>query len=302
MHNTQPWRWTADGDGLVRLYVDRGRQLVLEDPAGRNAVISCGAVLDHLVVAAQALGWDGEVVRFPKGPGNDLLAEVRLEQSQPSPTAVDDLEAIRTRQTDRRRYTSWPVPDEVLHALVAEARRRGAHARALDDEVVRFHLERLAERARVLRAADPIAQAELERWVDHSAEDGVPGDVLPSDTDPAVSPPSRFPAGSVHETRTVSSPGDGVIVLGGAFDDRAGWLRTGEALSRIWLRATRDGMSVVPLSLPVEVDAVRHELRKELLRYEFAPHLLVRVGWQAIGREPLPATPRRAVSEVLRTT
>ena len=31
------------------------------------------------------------------------------------------------------------------------------------------------------------------------------------------------------------------------------------------------------------------------------PHLLVRIGWQAIGRSQLPRTPRRQVDEVLRT-
>ena len=302
IHNTQPWAWELAGDTVLRLYADRGRQLALEDPAGRNLVISCGAALDHLVFAARALGWEAQVTRFPDGPGADLLAEISLVWAAPSPTAVDDLAALRSRHTDRRRYTSWPVPAEVLEAMTAEARKRGAHARALDDELVRYQLERLAARASELRAGDPPAKAEEARWIEHSPVDGVPAEVLPVDTDPTSSPASRFPAGLLQETREVTGSGDGVIVLGGAFDDRAGWLRTGEALSRLWLRATRDGMSVVPLSLPVEVDAVRHELRKSLLHYEFAPHLLVRVGWQSIGREPLPRTPRRPIDEVLRSS
>lgn len=299
VHNTQPWRWEAD-DHHLRLYADRGRQLAVEDPAGRNLVISCGAALDHLVFAARALGWEAQVTRFPEGPTRDLLAEVHLVRAEPSPTAADDLAALRSRCTDRRRYTSWPVPDALLEGLAEEARKRCAHARALDDAVVRYHLERLATRAGELRATDADASVEQERWIDHSPVDGVPTEVLPADTAPGVAPPSRFPAGAVRETREVIGAGDGVIMLGGAHDDRAGWLRTGEALSRLWLRATHDGLSVVPLSLPIEVDAVRHELRKDLLHYEFVPHLLVRVGWQAIGRDPLPRTPRRPITEVLR--
>ncbi|HWJ81725.1 MAG TPA: hypothetical protein VNS55_05765 [Nocardioides sp.] len=299
VHNTQPWRWRAD-DHHLHLYADRGRQLAVEDPAGRNLLISCGAALDHLVVGAAALGWEARVSRFPEGPTSDLLADIALVRTEPSKTGVEDLTALRKRHTDRRRYTSWPVPDELLEALAGEARRLGAHARALDDALVRYHLERLATKAVDLRAADPDAQAEQDRWVDRSPVDGVPSDVLPVETDPGVTPPSRFPSGAVRETREVVGAGDGVILIGGAYDDRAGWLRTGEALSRLWLRATKDGLSVVPLSLPIEVDAVRHELRKNLLRYEFVPHLLVRVGWQAIGRDPLPRTPRRPVVEVLR--
>src|SRR4051794_28766790 len=51
VHNTQPWRWLIDGT-RVELRVDRERQLMVSDPAGRNLLISCGAALHHLEVAA----------------------------------------------------------------------------------------------------------------------------------------------------------------------------------------------------------------------------------------------------------
>ena len=43
MHNTQPWRFTVT-EQAIELYADPGRQL-LEDPAGREMIISCGAAL-----------------------------------------------------------------------------------------------------------------------------------------------------------------------------------------------------------------------------------------------------------------
>ena len=299
VHNTQPWSWGIGGN-TFRLYADRGRQLAAEDPAGRNLTISCGAALDHFLFAAAALGWDTRVDRLPDGPHGDLLASVDVERGSPSPTVGEDLELMSSRHTDRRHYTSWPVPAPVLAGLAAEARKRGAHARTIDSDLTRYHLERLAARAAALRTSDEVAESEQQRWVEHSAVDGIPRAVLPADIDPTSVPPTRFPAGLVRETREISAHGDGVIVLGGAYDDPAGWLHTGEALSALWLRATRSGLSVVPLSLPVEVDAVRVELRHGLLDGEFAPHILVRVGWQAIGRDPLPRTPRRPFADVLR--
>ena len=58
VHNTQPWRWRIDdADGVVELYADRNRHLSATDPDGRDLLISCGAALDHLVVAlAHAVG------------------------------------------------------------------------------------------------------------------------------------------------------------------------------------------------------------------------------------------------------
>lgn len=93
--------------------------------------------------------------------------------------------------------------------------------------------------------------------------------------------------------------GERVIALGGAHDDVAGWLRTGEALSALWLEATRVGLSVVPMSQPIEVETTRREIGRSVLGGAFEPHVLLRVGWQAIGRSGLPRTPRRPLADVL---
>ncbi len=83
----------------------------------------------------------------------------------------------------------------------------------------------------------------------------MPLSVLPASDDTNAIPPTRFGAGLVEETRTLVESGDGVIALGGDLDDPLSWLLTGEALSALWLDATRAGLSVVPLSLPVESTA-----------------------------------------------
>lgn len=64
LHNSQPWRWVADRDGL-HLFADPGRRMRSADESGREALISCGAVLHHLRVAMAAAGWTAHVERFP---------------------------------------------------------------------------------------------------------------------------------------------------------------------------------------------------------------------------------------------
>ena len=59
------------------------------------------------------------------------------------------------------------------------------------------------------------------------------------------------------------------------------------------------GFSVVPLSQVVEVDETRAGLRHDVLGGTAYPLLLLRVGWQAIGRSHLVSTPRRPVDDVL---
>ncbi len=301
VHNTQPWIWRAAGSE-VGLYPDHSRQLPAEDPLGRNLVISCGAALDHFRYAARALGWDTSVVRLP-GDRDDRgapLALIRVARGRPSNTPAVDLDVLRNRCTDRRRFTSWPVPTSIVEALVDNARSRGAQALAIVDEGARVRLELLAHQAHGLQLADAAASREQRRWVGDGPSDGVPLSVLPARDDTEPVPRTRFGAGLVEETRALVESGDGVIVLGGDEDDPASWLLTGEALSALWLDATRAGLSLVPLSLPVEIDSVRKDLHSSVLDGVLQPHLLVRIGWQAIGRSQLPRTPRRSVSEVLR--
>ncbi|UMG91898.1 hypothetical protein [Nocardioides sp. TF02-7] len=299
VHNTQPWTWMVDGD-RVRLFADRTRQLPVEDPSGRNLVLSCGAALHHFRFAAEALGWHTTVRRLPEAAAPDLLAEVRLERTGPSPTAADDLAVLRRRCTDRRRFTSWPVPDPLLAALADEAAEEGALAEPVVDVVARFRLELLSRRAQSVRDADPLAVREQLSWVRRGGDDGIPRAVLPAETSSAdAARRSRFGTGVLDDVRAPVESGDGVIALGGFEDVPEEWLRAGEGLSALWLRATRDGLSVVPLTLPVEVDDVRQELRDAVLGGAFIPHLLVRIGWQAIGRSELPRTPRRPVDDVL---
>ncbi len=90
-----------------------------------------------------------------------------------------------------------------------------------------------------------------------------------------------------------------MLALCASRDDPAAWLDTGETLSALWLRATRAGFSVVPLSQIVEVDATREALRREVFHDMAQPQLLVRIGWQEVTRPPLPPTPRRQMDDVL---
>ena len=68
----------------------------------------------------------------------------------------------------------------------------------------------------------------------------------------------------------------------------------------MWLAATLTRLSVVPLSQVVEVTETRDALQREVLGGLARPLIMVRVGWQAIGRSHSPRTPRRPVDDVLR--
>jgi len=299
VHNTQPWSWRTTDDGLD-LFSDPSRGLGASDPDGRNLVISCGTALHHAEVVAGAMGWAATVTRFPDGFDSNRLAHLALTPSPVSDDAADVLLSVRERCTDRRRFTSWPVPEDLLHAFARTGGSWGAHLVPIVDATDRFRLDRLVERARARQARDELVAHEQQVWVDHSSADGIPSLVLPSpDRSTTVSTPNRFSTGLLADPAPELESSDGVILICGYTDKPEDWLRSGEALSALWLRATLDGLSVVPLSQVIEVEETRMALQHEVLGGLAVPHILVRLGWQELSRSELARTARRPVDEVL---
>lgn len=307
LHNTQPWRWRADGTRL-RLYADRTRQLPHSDPDGRAVAISCGAALHHAQVAAEALGWEVVVRRCPDPADPDLLATLDLAPGRVVPAAQERLEALRARSTDRRRFTSWPLPAERLDRLAERAAAWGAKVVPVVDPGRQVALEELMRRADEIERGDPDQVAEVAPWVGSRGAQGVPVTSIPEANPHRPAMPSRYQPGEPAEPRgelpdPQGEPGEfveGLMVLGTLEDDPPAWLRCGETLSALWLGTLRQGLSLLPLSQVTEVPATRERLRQEVLDGLLWPQLTVRVGWQEITRGPLPRAPRRPVEEVLR--
>ena len=263
--NTQPWSWRATAD-RIDLYADHSRRLATSDPHGRNLVISCGVALHHVQVVAAALGLGAAVTRWPDPSSERHLATLALTPTEPVPDAAADLQAIALRSTDRQRFTDWPIPDERLARAATSITQADVHGVALTEVADRFRMELLVNRALTRQGPDDPSRSALDPRV--GGED-------------------------------VRIGSDGLIVLATETDDPAAWLRTGEGLSALWLHATTDGLSVVPLSQVIDVEETRQALRFEVLGGAVFPQLLVRIGWQEIGVSQRPRTPRRPVDDVL---
>ena len=98
LHNSQPWRWVLEGNA-VQLFVDKDRVLYATDHSGREALLGCGAVLDHFRVAMAAAGWVANVDRFPNPNNLLLLASVDFS---PMEFVTEAIVAVRKRSLLRR--------------------------------------------------------------------------------------------------------------------------------------------------------------------------------------------------------
>ncbi|QBR93883.1 Acg family FMN-binding oxidoreductase [Nocardioides euryhalodurans] len=296
--NSQPWAWRVDGPRL-ELHADRSRGLPAVDPEGRDLLVSCGAALHHAQVAAAATGWTPSVHRRPNPEDEDHLATITFV---PSPITAEHsalLRALDERRTDRRSYSSWPIAPGLLTELARTAGHWGARAVPVTDEASRFVLERLVAQALAHQATVEPVVAEQASWLDRSTDEGVPATTVPRLVGASTSHRSRFGAGLLPQPDRESENVDGVLVIGGHDDEPAAWLRSGEALSALWLDAVASRLSVLPLTQVVEVDETRRALQQDVLGGEVVPHVLVRVGWHGTALQPIGRTPRRPLHDVL---
>ena len=293
VHNTQPWRFVAEGDRL-ELYADDSRRLRVLDPDGRQLHLSCGAALLHARVAARALGIDVDVTLLPDPARPDHLATLHLS---PGADATEEevalAEAILHRHTHRGGFDGRRLPDALVDRLRRDVEAEGAILRPVTTPDDRIALEVLLSRADDHERADPAYLAELSSWVRDGAVDGVPATAIDLVEGSSVVQRDFRPADRVRaEAPEVDDPD--LLVLATPDDGQRSWLVGGQALALLLLRATAAGALAQPLGQVTDVVGFRLGLRG-VLGMVALPQLVLRVGY-ATGA---PTTPRRAVEEVL---
>jgi len=300
LHNSQPWQWLIDSD-VLDLRLEPARVLGTSDPDARLAVLSCGAALHHARIELAAAGWLATVHRFPDPADTGHLARIKIEDRIPiEPAAARLARAAARRHTDRRSRPSAPLDHDKLRTIRDAVRGTGIDLKLLRPGQV-FTLAKAADRACAVEADDAGWQIELADWVgDASARGtGIPRTALPAGPMTDLAPGRTFrQAGTalIVESHYHASL---FAILHGAGDEPADWLAAGEALSAGWLTATELAVSVLPLSIVVEVTGSRDLIRRLLGGHEL-PYLVLRfAAADPDGAEP-PRTPRLPPAATIR--
>jgi nitroreductase len=300
LHNSQPWRWVAGGT-VVDLFADPHQMVTSADRSGREAIISCGAVLDHFRVAMAAVGWDISADQFPNPNNLDHLASIYFApMDYVSQARRDRADAIAHRRTNRLPFRApkhWASFEPVLRSsfdgdlvtlevLAADARPRLAEA------------SRLTE---ALRRYDDSYHHELLWWTSPlRASEGIPDSALVSESDARrVDLNRRFPIDPEERSSAGTYDQAKVLVLSTPRDTRADALNCGAALSAILLECTMAGLATCPVTHVTELESSRDIIRDLTADPAAVPQVLIRVGIEPEGELAPQPTPRRPLSDVL---
>jgi hypothetical protein len=287
LHNTQPWRFKISEDA-VELYADRRRQLP-EDPDGRELLISCGAALYGLRLAVRSLGHRPEVDLLPGRAGScpaaaGPLARVRLGAAAPvTPGERKLLAAVPHRHTHRGPFEPGPLPGGLLPGLRRDAAAEGATLTVIDQEQVGPDLAANIAVASLCHVLDPASRADVERWtrdLGSPARDGVPAYAFPPTPDEPAGwlPPRDFDLGrGLGRLPAAQPPAPVTAVLVTPGDAEDDWLRAGQALHRLLLRAASRWVFGSLQTQPLKVVWVRAQIRSQLALPGW-PQMLLQLG------------------------
>lgn len=295
-HNTQPWSFAVDrGSGSMEVRVSDERWLRRADPARRAQYLSVGAALFNLRLAAEHLGRPALVQLLPEPNDPDVLAVVRPGGAEPVLTIgePDLYGAIARRRTSRLPFTGRPVPDAVVGRMEASAHAEGArlYVPGFAGTPRLLHLTALAQERNLASAQ---RTAETRAWINPPGAErpyGIPASALgPQDLAgrmpvrdftgplPALRPPGR---------RFERHPQ--VALLWTTHDRRVDWLRAGQALQRVLLAATAQGVRTSMLHQAMEWPDLRQAMRPSDKQWCHA-QLLLRFGYGPDGAPTPRAT------------
>jgi nitroreductase len=335
LHNTQPWKFRPRSD-CIELLADPDRKLAAVDPAGRELMISCGAAVFGLRLGLRRVGRLPGVALQPDPAQPLLLARVwPAGDAALTPAETDLITAVPHRHTHRGPFSAGEIPARLLDSLVTDASAEGCDLVFISDPQAVGRLGGLVRRAGAEQRANAEMSAELARWVrpiGSQARDGVPATARLADegreqtgspgslTAPRQPDRSAWLARPVPRSRRdpgtrrlperlaprdfglpgTELPGGepplvtGVLMTPG--DTPADWLRAGQALDRLLLRAAVRWVFASLQSQPTESPRHRRAVRA-LAGAQGFPQLLLQFG----RANTAPATPRRPQTELLVT-
>ncbi|WP_376732669.1 Acg family FMN-binding oxidoreductase [Streptomyces broussonetiae] len=303
MHNAQPWRFRYHrGSRVFEIRADLERAMPHADPDARGLHIGCGAALLNLRVAAVHEGLHPETLLLPDPADRALVASVGLTGAAAADSGLGALyPAIRQRHSSRFPFDDREIPQPLREALGEAARAEGAALTFPSS----WHLDEVLELARESEArnmTDPGGDTDLARWTRLDAasadttDDGVPYDAFGPRKRGGKSP-MRDLAGLREVAGRDAADFERnpqLALLSTPRDHPEDWLRAGQAVERVLLLATLEGLSSSLATQPVEWTDLRWALRDPVSGTGHV-QLILRLGYGPEG----PGTPRRPASDVL---
>ena len=263
--NAQPWKFSFK-DNTILLYLDKEADNSFFNISQIASIISCGAVLENMRIAASAFALNANINLLPSNTEDDLMATIELIHNG---TSRDPLFAsIWKRNTNRTFYEKKPIPSLVLNDLkksISDISGAKIYFVIEKDELKK--LAKIIYKTDRIRTENRSLHEYLGKMIRYShkeaieTRDGLPlknleagfaGEIFLKATRPWFIMNLMNKAGigrmvALHSFQSIiNSSGAALITVDGM--TTKDFLKGGQALERLWLAITRHGLVMQPMT------------------------------------------------------
>ena len=168
-HNTQPWGITLADPQTWIVTSDEQRLIPSVDPDQRETLLSIGAFIENLVVAAGCFGYRVDLKLLTESSQDREIAHVTVKTSPPERPDNNPVEKIRLRRVARKGYLGKEIRSSDLSYITNDAPDRffffppsSRYGRYLSEETIAANRQQASRQA---------AQEELAAWIRWSDSD-----------------------------------------------------------------------------------------------------------------------------------
>jgi len=304
-YNTQPWKFRVSVDG-VEVFADYTRRMPVADPGSREMLMSIGAAVMNLRIAAAHFGYSCDVVYNHSGSSEEPLASVRM-----APGVVQSFEALQLaslfgyitrRHTNRHPFLLSRIPSAVLERVSHLAEGTDVIVITSTDGDRNGRIADVVSRGDKELMGDANYRRNISAWLHAHASshvDGLPAQAFGFDGRLVTIAPWATRVIDIGKIRAAHDKNlcleaPGLIALCSE-DNVPQYVAVGELLERMLLVLTEEGLHTSYFNMPIQVPALRLQLQ-QILGAAAPPQLLLRVGYSL--SEPIQ-TARRPLEDVI---
>ena len=288
-HNTQPWILTINCPQRWTIGSNKSRWLPAVDPDNREMMLSIGAFIETLSVAAGMYGYEAEIDVIGKDNFSSEIAEVRLIKGKQT-SAIEEL--IKERRTVRKHLLKSTISGEDINHLV------GTNTNAVfyyplnsKEGAYLSQASLLANKTQVYREEAQIELANWIRWTDREAREYGNG-LTPESME--MEGLVRWYAKNFFNNKDVlgkTFKNETLTLVEEQVQNCAGWLvvksngstvvdliNAGRVLQSVWLSAHEKRIAFHPMTQVLEETPWRAELAKEL-GHSGSIQFVIRIGY-----------------------
>lgn len=296
-HNTQPWFIKVIGDHHWLIGTERSRWLPAIDPDNREMLLSIGAFIENLDIAAGVYGYDVIVRVIAEKAKSTEIAEVRLEKSKPRNFSLDK---IKNRRTVRSQFLNKSLSKADIDYLIYGYADQVAFCPS-DSKEGKYLKEAVVEATRVQVFRDD-AQQELAEWIRWSQGDiekyrngitpdmmeiqGIPKWFVQHFYDHTSVMDKSFRDKTLQKTVELTENCGGWLIFTSEGSEPENILMTGRNFENMFLKARDKMVAMHPMSQVLEEGPWKYQIGEEL-NLEDHVQMVLRVGYLAGYPQPV---------------